>query len=110
MGSQFQVGLRTMKLFLLLLPSLSLAQQPQQLKPNMLGKFQLETSEGFTAYMTELGVNVFTRLIACSLYPTATNEQKGPVITIKTSSTFTSTETHFSSTNLSTKRPQTGGM
>merc|ERR1712243_98921 len=80
-----------MKLFLLLLPSLSLA----ELKPNMIGKFQLETSEGFTAYMTELGVNVFTRLIACSLYPIATNSQRDNVITIHTSSTFKSSTVSF---------------
>merc|ERR1712026_194939 len=42
--------------------------------PNyMLGDFQLETSEGFEDYMYEIGVNWFTRKIACTLYPTARN-------------------------------------
>ena len=44
------------------------------LPDNMLGTFQLETSEGFTNYMYEVGVDWFTRKIAYSLYPTATNE------------------------------------
>merc|ERR1711893_521685 len=55
----------------------------------MIGKYQLETSEGFDAYMSELGVNWFTRKIACALYPTATNIQNPDgSITINTSSTF----------------------
>merc|ERR1712154_648656 len=50
------------------------AQAPQTPLPNyMLGDFQLETSEGFEDYMYEIGVNWFTRKIACTLYPTARN-------------------------------------
>merc|ERR1711936_1026947 len=41
--------------------------------PNyMLGDFQLETSEGFEDYMYEIGVNWFTRKIACTPYPETT--------------------------------------
>ena len=43
---------------LLLLPSLAFA---AQLPEHMLGQYQLETSEGFTAFMSEIGVNWFTR-------------------------------------------------
>ena len=46
---------------LLLLPCLSLASAP--LPDNMLGTFQLETSEGFTNYMYEVGVDWFTRKV-----------------------------------------------
>ena len=54
---------------LLLLPCLSLASAP--LPDYMLGTFQLK---GFTNYMYKVGVDWFTRKIAYSLYPTATNE------------------------------------
>merc|ERR1711992_480225 len=62
--------------------------------PNyMLGDFQLETSEGFEDYMYEIGVNWFTRKIACTLYPTARNSiTPDGKIKINTWSTFKSSE------------------
>eukprot|EP00090_Calanus_glacialis_P019662 TRINITY_DN3016_c0_g1_i1.p1 TRINITY_DN3016_c0_g1~~TRINITY_DN3016_c0_g1_i1.p1 ORF type:complete len:163 (-),score=42.47 TRINITY_DN3016_c0_g1_i1:151-639(-) len=65
--------------------------------PNyMLGEYVLETSDGFNDYMWQLGVNWFTRKIACALYPTATNKQTpNGDITVETSSTFKSTSITF---------------
>ena len=100
---------------LLLLPLIlvsSLA-SAEQLPANMLGKYQLETSEGFSDFMSEIGVNWFTRQvtfylfsphcivilktqIACALYPTATNKNLGgDTVGIDTSSTFKSTSIQF---------------
>jgi len=63
---------------------------------NVLGKYQLETSEGFSNFMSEIGVNWFTRQIACALYPTATNKNLGgDTVGIDTSSTFKSTSIQF---------------
>ena len=78
---------------------------------NVLGKYQLETSEGFSDFMSEIGVNWFTRQvasnlfflhivtlpqIACALYPTATNKNLGGnKVGIDTSSTFKSTSIEF---------------
>merc|ERR1711981_1371815 len=68
----------------------------EQLPAQWLGKYQLETSEGFTAFMTEIGVNWFTRQIACALYPTATNKNLGGnTVGIDTSSPFKSTSIKF---------------
>merc|ERR1711992_124902 len=62
----------------------------------MLGKFKLETSEGFSDYMYEIGVDWFTRTIACTLYPTATNTITADgKIQINTASTFKSSELIF---------------
>ena len=69
----------------LLLPCLSLASAP--FPDNMLGTFQLETSEGVTNYLYEVGVDWFTRKIACSLYPTATNELVDGQIEVTTTAT-----------------------
>ena len=43
----------------------------EQLPANMLGKYQLETSEGFSDFMSEIGVNWFTRQVTFYLvsYP-----------------------------------------
>merc|ERR1739844_366889 len=73
------------------------AQVPQAPLPNyMLGDFQLETSEGFEDYMYEIGVNWFTRTIACTLYPTARNSiTSDGKIKINTWSTFKSSEITF---------------
>merc|ERR1712154_463286 len=73
------------------------AQAPQAPLPNyMLGDFQLETSEGFSDYMYEIGVNWFTRTIACTLYPTARNSiTSDGKIKINTWSTFKSSEITF---------------
>merc|ERR1711902_481410 len=72
-------------------------QVPAALLPNyMLGDFQLETSEGFEDFMYEIGVNWFTRKIACTLYPTATNRiTPDGQIQIDTSSTFKSSSIQF---------------
>ena len=40
----------------------------EQLPANMLGKYQLETSEGFSDFMSEIGVNWFTRQVASNLF------------------------------------------
>merc|ERR1712233_200898 len=83
---------------LLLLPLLLISTlvRAEQLPAQWLGKYQLETSEGFTAFMTEIGVNWFTRQIACALYPTATNRNLGGnKVGIDTSSTFKSTSIDF---------------
>jgi len=77
--------------YLLLLPCLASAALP----PYMLGKYQLETSQGFDDFMYEVGVNWFTRKIACALYPTAKNTQIGERIKINTSSTFKNSEVEF---------------
>merc|ERR1711863_52244 len=80
-------------MLLLLLPSLVAA---AQLPDHMLGQYQLETSEGFSDFMYEIGVSWFTRTIACSLYPTATNKNLGgDTVGIDTSSTFKSTSIDF---------------
>ena len=39
------------------------------LPTNMIGDFQMETSEGFNDFMYEMGVNIVTRNIANNLYP-----------------------------------------
>ena len=46
-------------LILLLIPGLATA----QLQTNMLGQYQLQTSEGFNDFMYEIGVNWFTRRV-----------------------------------------------
>merc|ERR1712210_352824 len=85
----------TMLLLLPLILVSSLA-SADQLPANMLGKYQLETSEGFSDFMSEIGVNWFTRQIACALYPTATNKNLGGnKVGIDTSSTFKSTSIAF---------------
>merc|ERR1712173_53071 len=61
----------------------------------MIGEFELETSEGFNNYMYAVGVDWFTRKIACSLYPTARNAQSDQEVTISTESTFKSTSVTF---------------
>ena len=100
---------------LLLLPLILVSSltSAEQLPANMLGKYQLETSEGFSNFMSEIGVNWFTRQvtfylfsphcivilktqIACALYPTATNKNLGgDTVGIDTSSTFKSTSIQF---------------
>merc|ERR1711878_142978 len=77
--------------------SAAAAQAPQTPLPNyMLGDFQLETSEGFEDYMYEIGVNWFTRKIACTLYPTARNSiTPDGKIKINTWSTFKSSALIF---------------
>merc|ERR1711981_169267 len=93
-------GKPTVKMRTLLALSLCLAisaTAAQAPLPNyMLGDFQLETSEGFDNYMYEIGVNWFTRKIACTLYPTARNSiTPDGKIKINTWSTFKSSEISF---------------
>merc|ERR1711994_1168228 len=94
MGSR-QPGrsMRTLTAAVLLISAIA-AQAPL---PNyMLGDFQLETSEGFDNYMYEIGVNWFTRKIACTLYPTARNSiTPDGKVKINTWSTFKSSEISF---------------
>ena len=49
-----------MFLLLLLLPAIATA---DQLPAKMLGTYQLETSKGFTDFMSEIGVGWFTRQV-----------------------------------------------
>merc|ERR1711933_184873 len=94
MGSSDQsLNMRTLLAFSLTISAIT-AQAPL---PNyMLGDFQLETSEGFSDYMYEIGVNWFTRTIACTLYPTARNSiTSDGKIKINTWSTFKSSEISF---------------
>merc|ERR1739844_605699 len=94
MGSSKQtVNMRTVIALSLAISAIA-AQAPL---PNyVLGDFQLETSKGFDAYMSEIGVNWFTRKIACALYPTARNSiTPDGKIKINTWSTFKSSEITF---------------
>merc|ERR1711892_1572130 len=55
----------------------------------MLGKFQLEASEGMSDFMYKMGVGWFQRSIACTLYPTNTIRQsEDGEITQEMGSTF----------------------
>merc|ERR1711981_1308114 len=92
-SSKLTVTMRTL-VALSLAISAVVAQAPL---PNyMLGDFQLETSEGFDNYMYEIGVNWFTRKIACTLYPTARNSiTPDGKVKINTWSTFKSSEISF---------------
>lgn len=66
-----------------------------QLPDYMLGEFKMESSEGFSDFMYELGVDWFTRSIACTIYPTQKITQAGDLITLDTSSTLKTTHTEF---------------
>merc|ERR1712203_1257356 len=97
-SSERSASMRTLiALSLSLAISAIAAQAPPAPLPNyMLGDFQLETSEGFSNYMYEIGVNWFTRTIACTLYPTARNSiTREGKIQINTWSTFKSSELIF---------------
>merc|ERR1719341_438920 len=61
----------------------------------MIGDFQLDTSEKFNEFMTELGVNWVTRNIANNLYPVQKISQEGDEILLDTETTFRSTQTRF---------------
>lgn len=68
----------------------------QTLPEYMLGKYQLETSEGFDNFMYELGVRWIKRKIACTLYPKQVIAQTvDGEISLDTWSTLTSTQTKF---------------
>jgi len=55
---------------LVVLSGPTFGQESGKLPSYMIGSFQLTTSEGFTDFMSEMGVGWFQRSIACSLYPT----------------------------------------
>merc|ERR1739848_737967 len=83
---------------LLLLSALLAAASGQAaLEPFMLGKFELESSNGFEDFMTEIGVGFLTRKVACALTPVATNSLlPNGQIKIDTHSTFKSSSITFS--------------
>jgi len=62
---------------------------------NMLGDFQLETSEKFNEFMIVLGVNWVTRNIANALYPVQKIRQEGGEILLDTETSFQTTQTRF---------------
>merc|ERR1711902_43641 len=59
----------TMLPLLLLSALLAAASGQAVLEPYMLGKFELESSNGFEDFMTEIGVGFLTRKVACALTP-----------------------------------------
>ncbi|XP_023323533.1 myelin P2 protein [Eurytemora carolleeae] len=61
----------------------------------MIGDFQLETSELFNEFMTELGVNWVTRNIANNLYPVQKISQDEDEISLITETPIRSTDTKF---------------
>merc|ERR1711915_726409 len=67
----------------------------------MLGKFQLETSEGFSDFMYKIGVGWFNRALACTAYPIIT-------ITEKTESSFKTSTKSFRLNEIYTKTNQLG--
>ncbi|XP_077006633.1 fatty acid-binding protein, heart [Tamandua tetradactyla] len=60
-----------------------------------LGTWKLVDSQKFDDYMKSLGVGFATRQMAAMTKPTTIIEQDGDTITIKTQSTFKSTEISF---------------
>ncbi|XP_023349513.1 fatty acid-binding protein [Eurytemora carolleeae] len=68
----------------------------KQLPEAMIGEFKLESSEGFTDFMYELGVDWFKRNIACTIYPKLVIAEKDDgEISVDTISTFKNTYTKF---------------
>ncbi|XP_023348461.1 fatty acid-binding protein [Eurytemora carolleeae] len=66
------------------------------LPDQMLGEFKLETSEGFTDFMYEIGVRWIKRQIACTLYPVQQiKEADDGEISVDTLTTFKSLYTKF---------------
>ncbi|XP_034619082.1 fatty acid-binding protein, adipocyte-like [Trachemys scripta elegans] len=59
------------------------------------GIWKFVSSEKFEDYMKELGVGLATRTLGSLAKPTVTISMDGDVITIKTESTFKSTEVSF---------------
>merc|ERR1711902_221939 len=87
----------TMLPLLLLSALLAAASGQAALEPYMLGKFELESSNGFEDFMTEIGVGFLTRKVACALTPVATNSLlPNGQIKIDTHSTFKSSSITFS--------------
>merc|ERR1712045_916909 len=87
----------TMLPLLLLSALLAAASGQAALEPFMLGKFELESSNGFEDFMTEIGVGFLTRKVACALTPVATNSLlPNGQIKIDTHSTFKSSSITFS--------------
>merc|ERR1712080_648432 len=65
------------------------------LPQNMLGSFQLDSSEGFDELMYELGVNIVTRKIANNLWPQRDVREEEGEICIDTLTSFKNTKTKF---------------
>ncbi|XP_053468958.1 fatty acid-binding protein, heart [Ictalurus furcatus] len=59
------------------------------------GTWNLKESKNFDEYMKALGVGFATRQVGCMTKPTTIISIDGDVITLKTSSTFKSTEINF---------------
>ncbi|KAF4073935.1 hypothetical protein AMELA_G00249010 [Ameiurus melas] len=59
------------------------------------GTWNLKESKNFDDYMKALGVGFATRQVGCMTKPTTIISIDGDVITLKTSSTFKSTEINF---------------
>merc|ERR1739836_247502 len=86
----------TMLPLLLLSALLAAASGQAALEPYMLGKFELESSNGFEDFMTEIGVGFLTRKVACALTPVATNSLlPNGQIKIDTHSTFKRYEVQY---------------
>merc|ERR1712026_57973 len=67
------------------------------LPTNMIGDFQMETSEGFNDFMYEMGVNIVTRNIANNLYPLQQirQDKDDEVVTLETLTSFKNTKIEF---------------
>merc|ERR1712117_240353 len=67
------------------------------LPTNMIGDFQMETSEGFNDFMYELGVNIVTRNIANNLYPLQQlrQDKDDEMVTLETLTSFKNTKIEF---------------
>jgi len=61
----------------------------------LVGKYTLESSEKFDEFLKEMGVGFVTRKMAVSLSPTIEIKQEGEEYSIKTSTTFKTTELKF---------------
>merc|ERR1712211_155827 len=70
--------------------------QDQSVLPtSMIGHFQLDTSDKFNEFMTEMGVNWVTRNIANNLYPVQKIWVEEDEVHIDTETSFRSTQTKF---------------
>merc|ERR1712236_6527 len=89
---------------LVTLALLSWAHAKGPLPDYMLGKFQLETSEGFSDFMYKIGVGWFNRALACTAYPIITITQSDDgTITEKTESSFKTSTKSFRLNEIYTK-------
>ncbi|RWS28297.1 fatty acid-biding protein-like protein [Leptotrombidium deliense] len=61
----------------------------------VLGKFELSKSDKFDDFLSELGVNMVKRKVACAATPVITIAKDGDEYTMKTASTFKTSEIKF---------------